>query len=260
MKLLNRLARSRKHEKTIRDLFPDGYLYSGDRPVYSHPLYLLAFSNRAGSNLLAEYLRSTTVFDGFREQLNHDVVSRLSARLEAKSFPDYLKNVSQKYGSKNAIYGFKASWSQIMMLLRCRIPQMYSGIRIIHIVRADPLAQAVSYSIAYQTKRWTSVHKGEPGVTPEFDFDDIARRLEGVLFSAEAVPLISSLFGIPRVRIQYEDLAANPVGTMRKIGEFSGHDFSAWVPNKPVLSRQAGTLNEAFAARFSEAARARLIS
>jgi LPS sulfotransferase NodH len=260
MKLLKRLARSRKHEKTIRELFPDGYLYSGDRPVYSYPLYLLAFSNRTGSNLLAEYLRSTSVFDGFREQLNHDVVSQLSARLEAKSFPDYFESVTQKYGSKNAIYGFKASWAQIMMLLRCRIPQMYNGVRIIHIVRADPLAQAVSYSIAYQTKLWTSEHKGEPGVTPKFDFEDIARRLEGVLFSAEAVALISSLFEIPRVRIQYEDLVANPVATMRKIGEFSGHDFSAWVPNQPVLSRQAGTLNEAFAARFSKAARARLIS
>jgi trehalose 2-sulfotransferase len=260
MKLLKRLARSGQHENTVRELFPNGYLYSGDRPVFSYPLYLLAFSNRTGSNLLAEYLRSTGVFDGFREQLNYDLVSRLSTRLQTKSFPEYLQTVTEKYGSKNAIYGFKASWNQIMMLLRCQIPQMYSGIRIIHIVRADPLAQAVSYSIAYQTKQWTSAHEGEPDVIPEFDFEDIARRVEGALFSAEAVSLISSVFKIPRLLIQYEDLAANPVATIRKIGEFSGHDFSAWVPKKPVLSRQAGTLNEAFAAKFSEAARARLIS
>lgn len=257
-KLVDRLAAPRRGERIIRSFFGDRSVYSGDAAVFPHPLYLVGFSNRTGSNLLAEYLRSTGAFGGFREQLNHDAVLNLSKTIGADSFPDYLEKVSAKFGDKS-IYGFKASWSQISMLLRCRIDRMYTGVKVIHLTRADALAQAVSYSIAQQTNRWTSVQKGEVAAS-EFDFNDISMRLDANLFSANAIAMICSLFMIPRIHICYEELTEDPHAVMLKIGKFCELDFRCWQPEKPLLTKQANTINAEYALRFADTARNLIVS
>ena len=47
------------HESRVRALFPDAFAFAGERPVFSKPLCILAFTNRSGSNLLADYLPYT---------------------------------------------------------------------------------------------------------------------------------------------------------------------------------------------------------
>jgi trehalose 2-sulfotransferase len=259
LKLLDRLIAPRKHEKVIRSFFGEKCVYSENAASFPHPLYLLAFSNRTGSNLLAEYLRSTNVFSGFGEQLNHQSVLALSKTLGAVSFPDYLAKVTAKFGNDKSIYGFKASWSQLLMLLRCRIDRMYTGIKIIHLTRTDAVAQAVSFSIASQTKRWTSLQNGEVA-NPQFDFDDINMRLDASLLSAEAIAATCSLFMIPRLHLCYEELTKDPRGTMLKVGEFCGFDFHSWQPEQSVLAKQGGTINGEYVLKFSDTARKLILS
>ena len=63
------LAEQGPHESKIRALFPDAFAWQGPEPLFSKPLYVLAFTNRSGSNLLADYLLQTGRFRGFGEAL-----------------------------------------------------------------------------------------------------------------------------------------------------------------------------------------------
>ena len=258
-KLLRRLAFPQNHEKVIRSFFGERVQYSGTEPVFSYPLYLLGFSNRTGSNLLAEYLRATKAFGGFREQLNHTSVVTLSESMGITTFPDYFIKVATKFGTPDSFYGFKASWTQILMLLRCGIDRMYKGVKIIHLTRGDGVAQAISFSIAHQTSQWTSL-QSRVDTQPTFDFEDIAARLESNLFSSDAIALTCSLFDIPRLHVTYEVLTENPQSVMSEIEAFSGRDFGAWEPQPPLLEKQSGSINDKYRERFIASARRRILA
>lgn len=259
MQLLKRLAKPRKHEKMVRALFGDDCLYKGSEPQFPFPLYLLAFSNRSGSNLLASYLRRTGLFSGFHEQLRHGSVKQLASDLGAKSFPDFFQKIMAR-DRNDAIYGFKASWDQILLLLRCRIHLMYRGIRVIHIVRKDVIGQSVSFSIAHQTQRWSSRQTGKPNVVPEFKFENIEKKIDGFFASENAVALLCTLFDLPRLEVTYEALTEHPRETMLRIGEFSGVDLSSWQPPERTISKQADQLNANFVSQFVERAKSDLLA
>lgn len=87
------------HELTICSLFPQAFAWTGSSPVFSKPLYILAFTNRSGSNSLADYLRQTGKFRGFGEGLNGDEVERNVRRDPTiNSFPDYIARLA---GARN---------------------------------------------------------------------------------------------------------------------------------------------------------------
>ena len=134
------LADQGTHEKQVRAMFPGAFEWRGTAPVYQAPLYILAFTNRSGSNLLADYLRQTGLMRGFGEGLNWDHIERDIARTPTASFPDYITQLAGPPGGTQS-WGIKASWDQIVMLQRARIPAMFSGVRIIHTVREDILGQ-----------------------------------------------------------------------------------------------------------------------
>jgi LPS sulfotransferase NodH len=253
-----RLAQPRRHEKIIHAHFGEKSVYTGTGPVFPYPLYILGFANRSGSNLLADYLRSIDHFSGFHEQLNHDIVVRTAAKLGATSFPEYFEKVSSNAGGK--AYGFKASWDQILMLMRCQIHLMYPDIRVIHITRNDIIAQGVSYSVARQTKQWTSQQTGIGNVTPEFSFKSVAKMAEGALFSQNAIEFICALFRIARIEVTYEALTKKPEATIVRIGRFSDIDLSSWKAPPPAISKQAQDQSKKFVRRFKARVKHKLLS
>lgn len=243
------------HERRVNALFGKGARFDGSEPVFESPLYLLAFVNRSGSNLLAEYLRMTPGLSGFREQLNHATVERQSRKLGVTGFPDYLRAISAGAVSRGLAHGFKASWDQILMLHRLGILRMYPEVRVIHIQREDVVAQAVSYLIARQTREWSSRHEGRAERACEFDADGISRLIGTIMESDRKVAQVCALFELPRRTVCYEDLVDDPQGVVRSIGTFTGQDLSGWSPRAPGISRQASALNEAFRRRYLEMAR-----
>ena len=254
MPSLTDLAKPSGHEMQIREALDGRVAYEGDAPVFDTPLYLLGFCNRCGSNLLAETLCSTPYFAGFREELNGPMVVNRIRRDRLASFPDYIRVCSEPARHEGRIYGFKATWTQIAMLLRFGIDRMYPSVRILHMTRRDVVAQAVSYWIAYQTKQWTSkIRVAVAG--PTFDPERIRSMMEAALFSEQAIAWVCTLRDIPRQRIVYEDFIAAPADTMQAIGRFSGLDLAGWTPPEPTLRKQATEVNDAFRARFMDYAR-----
>ena len=216
---------------------------------------MLAFHNRSGSNLLAESLRSTPHFTGFGEQLIDTKIESISQRWKLKSFPDYVQRVSkvaekaQQPGGPMPCHGFKASWAQLIMLLRFRIDRMYPSVRVIHLTRDDKVGQAVSHSIAFQTKQWTS-SAGQAVKEPEFNGNQIEAVLRAIVHSEQVIPLVCSITDIPRHGVTYEQLVADPVAVMAGIGSFIGKDLSGWTPAESSLRKQRTALNDEFREKF----------
>ncbi len=254
---LDHLSNRGVHELKIANTFHGRVTYDGP-PVFPYPLVLLAFSNRSGSNLLAGYLRNTRRFAGCGEHLNHDGVERIAPEFGAETFPDFIRAFEAARRGDAAILGFKASSHQIAMLLRWRIDTMYQGVRIIHIVREDALAQGISFSIAAQTRQWSSAQKNE-GIVPDYDFDDISARVDGALVSGNAIALLASVFELPYLRVSYDDLVRDPATAVRSVAAFCDVDVGAWKPGRAPIEKQATELNDAFGVRYRAEARSRIL-
>lgn len=237
-------AQQGPHERKIRALFPGAFAWQGAEPKFSKPLYILAFTNRSGSNLLADYLRQTGKFRGFGEGLNWDEIQRSIERSPVASFPDY---VAQLAGPPNTpgIWGVKASWTQIILLRRANILSMFPGVRIIHSVRQDLLGQAVSHWIAHQTNQWTSTQKGRD-ITPEFAADRIEQILMDIVRSNSYIDLLSRTLGLPRHAVVYEHLQDDPAGEMKRLAQALSIELEDWQPGTPRISRQRDETNDSF--------------
>lgn len=251
MNFVQTLRKRGQHEDVMRRFFKDKVSYNGS-PIFTHPLYCLAFSNRSGSNLLASYLRATPFFSGFHEQLNFDTVERQSLQWECDNFPDYVYEATTRFNKGKFVHGFKASVDQLMMLERFGVPRMYEGgLKIIHITRGDLIGQAISYQIASQTKKWTSKQEGlisEDAVV--FNPEQISSLVQDAQYSANAISLFAEIFNVPRLHVTYEMLVNNPQRVLEQVAEFTHQDAANWPVREPDIKRQASELNDEFRARY----------
>jgi len=237
------------HEQQLRGRFGDAVYYRGTKPVFDEPLTLLAFSNRSGSNLLANHLRTTPCFAGFHEQLNSQTMLRQADANTVDTVPDYFLKMRERYGKTCQIYGYKASWDQIMMLMRFGIDRMFNGVRVIHITRADVLKQAISYHIALQTKQWTSAQAASD-IVPTYDQKQITSILEGCLTAEMLVRQICATFQFPRLDVRYDAVVRSPEKVVKRIAQFTDADLGNWTAKEPPIKKQAGKINQQFHDRY----------
>lgn len=249
MSYLKTLRTAGRHEITIKRQFGGRVSFGGTAPVFDGPLILMAFTNRCGSHLLAEYLRQTGQLAGFGEYLNHDVVANQSAEHGYVSFPDYIRGLQTRMCPMGQALGLKGSCDQIAMLLRWNIGAMFQGVRMVHIYREDALAQAVSLSIARQTEQWTSRQSGN-GTEAIFQPKLIESILEAHENANTMIRLIAQAAALPRVQISYEEVMNDPATYVRRLFGFCGVTAPGWVPRVPSVHKQAGALNAQFARAY----------
>lgn len=240
-------AQQGPHEHNIRMLFPETFTWKGTEPLFSKPLYLLAFTNRSGSNLLADYLRQTREFRGFGEGLNWDTVKRSLDQHPVASFPDYVARLAGPV-SEPGRWGIKSSWEQMIMLKRANIFAMFPSVQVIHSVREDMVGQAVSHWIAHQTNQWTSAQRRN-GVTPEYAGDRIEHILMDVIRSNGFIDLICRALDLPRHVVVYEQLQTDPEAEIRRLAQALLLDLEGWQPGTPRISRQRDDTNANFRRR-----------
>lgn len=256
--LIDRLSVQSIHERKLRRFFGDaGMVCDQGRSERPH-LVLLLFYNRCGSNLLAEHLRSTPVFSGFYEQLNHNVVEHASKRLEAKTFAQCLDAMAQRDGGGKNIYGFKASWDQLMMLHRSRYLDRFEKVQAVHMVRESRLDQAVSLLIADQTKSWTSQQPRSGQATIKYDPRQLRKILSAIHEAEQLSALACELLEIERLTVTYDQVVASPKTSVKSIADFVDQDVGSWSPQPPKMEKQASEVNSTFKQRFIAETRAQL--
>lgn len=247
---LERLQRPGNHETRIGELFEGAVRYDGAGPVFEDPLVILAFTNRSGSNLMADYLRQTGKFAGFGEPLNFDQVEKLREEFGASTFPGHMKDLVAARGKPGKAFGIKASWDQLAMLLRWRIPAMFPSVFAIHMERSDLIAQAVSYSIARQSGQWLSHQSRENDGEIGYDAAEIRGYMAGAVESNQILRLVLTLADFPTKHVFYEDLVARPSEVVRDVLDGFGTPKPKFAVKTPRIKRQSDTRNEEFIRRF----------
>lgn len=237
------------HQKEITEIFAGQTSYLGEEPVFQFPLVLMCFTNRCGSNMLSEYLRQTGNFGGLYEHLNGFAVRSMVQATKATTFPDHVSAIVNQHKKDAATFGFKASGDQLLMLLRWRIDKMFSSLHVIHMERLDLLAQAVSYSIADQTKKWTSTQTGND-MEPQYNASDISNRINGIgkgnLMIRKAC-LAHDLDWIPMV---YENVLASPIAELERIHKWLDLSLLRVNLRRTRMKKQSNGTNDEFIARF----------
>lgn len=249
MKLSSRLASIGRHQRAIERLYAGRVRFEGTEPLFDTPLIVVAFTNRSGSHLLADMLIQSGRINGLGEFLNADVVANMREKFASESFPDHLAALRNSLCPQGQIFGVKASWDQLLMLLRWNIPAMFSGLKVIHITRNDRIAQAVSHSIAQQTQRWTSL-QADTGRMPEFRPQEIARLMEQADEANQMIRLITLGRGIPCANAIYEALHHHAEDHMRHMFIFCGIDPARWQRRPARVKKQADATNADFIARM----------
>lgn len=247
--ILDILSKPGIHEAEVSKYFPFNLPFSAEIPVFNNPLTIMAFTNRCGSNLLADYLNQTSKIGGFHESLNHDTIRRMSINERIDKFSDYITYIFNKF-SVDGRLGVKASWDQITMLSRSGILEMFPAVNIIHIKRSDVVSQAVSHWIAHQTKKWTSAQKGD-AIDPVYDFKSIDSIVSSINNSNSIIPILSNVIGSNFVDIAYEDLVRDPYKSVASVGRSLSLDLSDWTPINPKINRQADEINNEFIFKYN---------
>lgn len=265
--LLAQMGRAGPHESRISELFDGRVRFEGATPEFPRRLIILAFTNRSGSNLMAEYMRQAGHVAGVGEFLNHDIVARHAAEKGITSFPDYIRELHDRLcggvpqdadgtgeGTHGPALGLKASWDQMAMLLRWNIIGMFPDITVIHVIRHYVVAQSVSYGIALQTQAWTSKHPSL-GTRPDLSTLDVARSAVDFHRANLIIRLLSESFALQRLDIGYEQIVNTPQASVPRVlraAQLAGPD---WTPRPPGLAKQADGLNEALIEGFYETVR-----
>lgn len=259
-RLLHTLAQPGRHERALHGLFNGRLGFEGEKPEFARPLIIVAFTNRSGSNLVCDYLSQTGRIGGAGEFLNHDEVAR---RVKAKgldNLPDYVRNLVAEFAGPHKALAIKASWDQLAMLLRARIPSMFPKTYVLHCQRNDTLAQAVSYAIALRTGRWISRQAGNGTQPSELMADpplkEIERQIDYFHRANLLIRLLCDAHELRRWDIGYERLCQDKGAHLAIALRAAELVARGWLPSTPKLEQQAGPVNSELAAAFLARVRA----
>lgn len=233
---------------------------AAEAPLACH-LTVMAFTNRSGSHLLAEYMLQTGRFRGLGEWLNLPVVTEFAKTSGSSTLPEYLRWLAAHLGAgPDSDLGIKASAEQLSMLVRHGLLGMFAGVRIVHMRRQDLVRQAVSFHIASHTERWTSRHPSslDPADVP-FDARQIDALIQSIQKQNAQTEVLLALLDHPKATVTYEDLTDTPGPVVRRLGRTLGVDLQAWKPVAPRLKKQSDAHNLAMVDEFLRLSRQRLL-
>ena len=210
----------------------------------------LCFTNRSGSNHLAEALQSDGRLNMAGEFFNADAIEADTRLHGHASFAEYLCRQVQ-WRQVGGRFVAKVAPAHLELLGRAGVLDAAGGgASYIHINRADRLAQAISHGIAEQTQQWTSATRADPARRPRYARSRIAQIMQQIDEGNALFDRFFAINGIAAARIGYEGLIADPEASLAVVGSAIGVPGLRVVPTAMRLTRQAGMLNQEWRARF----------
>jgi LPS sulfotransferase NodH len=212
---------------------------------------VLLFTNRCGSNFLAQVLASTQIFNEAGEFFNGDtIVSHLRAN-GLRSVAEYVRLLPDLVGRRDRI-AVKLGVEHLDLLNRAGLlAALLPRMRFILLERQDRLGQAISRAIAAQNLRWTSE---QPGRMEDdqlvYDRGWIDRQMDLVATGNRLLFHFIRDARLAPLHFLYEKLVADPQAHLDQV--------AAWLPlpglrMNPDLIRlrpQANEVNAAWRARY----------
>jgi trehalose 2-sulfotransferase len=204
----------------------------------------LCFTNRSGSNYMAELLASDKRLPLAGENLNFDTVIDHARQKSFKSFQEYFTFLV-RHTKQNNVVSIKISPAHIELLGQSGIlHQILNRSQFILIERSDKLAQAISHLIAFQTGKFMStMSDAKEKVDPVFNRKLLDEILSNIAAEYRDFSLFFGRNGIVPAHVIYEQMARDPVGTLSFVGKLIGVPGLEIKPDNVRLDKQAGQLN-----------------
>ena len=216
----------------------------GALPPHELRFVFLCFTNRSGSNYLAELLAASDTYNLAGEFLNWDTVA---AHAEANGWPslaDYFAWLARHH-AKSGVLILKIAIAQVEVLVRSGLlDAVIARSTFLLLERSDKLDQAISSALAFATGRYTSHMAGSKA--PEevaFSRSLIDSILHDIARDQRDFDLFFGLNGIRPINIVYEQLVAHTAFFLQSIAAMAELPGLAVVPDRIRLERQAGAVN-----------------
>ncbi len=211
----------------------------------------ICFTNRSGSNFLADLLHATGEMREGKECFNHPGVVRTARERQLKSLADYCRFQAERSAKKRRFVS-KVSAGQLFMLARLGyLGTVFPNPRFIHIQRYDVVAQGISHLIAKSTRAFSSFH------TPQvaegdvaFDADHITAIIDGVDRANAALRDFLIFNRLDHMPVLYEHLAADPGRVVKRIFAWIGLDPPVLQRGKLRRERQVSSIKDDWYARY----------
>ncbi len=240
--------------------------------------YVICTAPRSGSTLLCKLLAATGVAGNpgsyFHRPSLEDWAGRLAiAPNAAASEPERLAAIFAaaiaKGRGQTAMFGLRLQRHSFdylrakMALLHGDEPtdlalfqRIFGPTLFIHLTRADKIEQAVSYLKAEQTGLWhvdadgAELERVAPHREPHYDGETIKARVATMQAYDDRWNAWFEHQGIEPVRLTYDALSGDPIGTLRQILDCLGLDRTAADGVAPGVGRMADATSQAWIARF----------
>ncbi len=237
------------HQRAIEQQFGSAAVSPGALPQDTHIIFL-CFTNRCGSNHLADAMQSDGRLNMAGEFFNADAELDDAKLHGHPSFADYIRlqilwrQLSQRFVVKIAITHLALlGHAGVLDAVRARSHYIF-------LTREDRLAQAISLHIAGQTGHWTADASSALPDTLAYSRVSIDRILAEV---AEANRQFEQFFArnaITPIRLTYEAFVADRQRGLARIGAAIGLPYLHLVPDALTIERQTTARNAAWRARY----------
>ena len=213
--------------------------------------YVICSTPRTGSTLLCELLASTGVAGNPHSYFRSQDIDRWASEWGLQQgwrFDSYIDAVRRFTATPNGVLGLRIMWGtldEVLYELRSLrndesdltvLEAAFGSLRYIHLSREDVVGQAISLFRAEESNYWHSTQPGLPRRSVQYDYDEIAKRVESLEKDDRAwVEWFESL-GIEPLSVSYEALDLHPRATTEEVLGYLGleHIGEVSAPNKKL--------------------------
>lgn len=238
------------HRAAIEAAFGPTLPTPGWRPP-GVPLVLICFTNRCGSNYLAQVLASTGALNDAGEYFNAPTVLEHTARLGLPTLPAYitvLPGLIPWHGPLAA----KAAPDQVALLADAGVLAAWSPPPVfLFLERSDRLGQAISRVIATHTGQFTSAQPAH--MAPE----DVPYSRAAIDAELKAIDTANALFqhffranAITPIHTTYETLLRDPTEVLAVLADKLGCPPLVADPERITLTRQRTEISAEWRRRY----------
>jgi len=212
---------------------------------------------RSGSNLLSDYLNNTGLFGWVAEYFNPKVIrsgwqGRKFAAGPEVSIAAYVDFLSKTAAGAHGRWGAKLLYEDAEHLIRFpAMQEMLKSGAIVFLRRRAKLSQAISYFLAISTGKWVATDAGH--AAPEdvkFDYAGLGKTLNMLAWQEATWTTLFSRLELDPLEVIYEDLIADPAGTIAAIAAKVGLAPTE-IKIRTNLRQQKSDVNADFAKRFN---------
>ncbi len=235
--------------------------------------YAIWFSQRNGSSLLCEGLKSTGVLGKPEEHFNIATTEKLLTKYQARDYPELQEMIYQRGSTPNGVFGVKTNAPKkqndlIVEELR-HFPKakgcsggnyevwqsVFPSCKHIFITRRHKVRQAISWWKAIVTDEWhRKTNDAEVGANRDFvdkyDFNAIKHLLIEITLRESKIQAFLDEGGRQALTIVYEDFTKDYEKTILRVARFLGVEVNRSAIAPPFYSQLADDISDEWTERF----------